>query len=264
VTNPKNIKELATGRTDLYRVDPRQLHIKPGLNCRELDFNPADEHDLALANSIAQVGVKIPLEVFWEDSKAYVSDGHRRLKACLHAIKSGAELKSVPVQVVDRHSNEGDRILSQIIRNSGKPLTALEQAKVYKRLIDLGWLSKDIAAKAGVTPARISQVMDLLAMPEPVKQMVQAGTVSPSLAAQTVKASGPEAIQVLTNAVATAQADGRTKAKPSDMNDGRKNVITQLKDCFDNSDIDNSTDDGRVIIVMSEEDFEIVRQLLKL
>lgn len=268
MTNPTSLKALAEGRTDLYRVDPRQIHIKPGLNCREKSFDPLDPDDLALALSIKEIGVKVPLELFWDDNKAWVSDGHRRLLAAKYGIEHlDSEIKTVPAQTVDRYSNEADRILSQIIRNSGKPLTSMEQAKVYKKLLDLGWLSKDIATKVGVSPARISQVLDLLAMPEPVKQMVAAGTVSPSLAAQTVKAAAGDnakAIQVLSNAVTAAQADGRTKAKPTDMSEPpKKRFETIVKDAFYNSDIDDA-EDGVVRINMPEEDYMILRDLMKL
>lgn len=265
MTDPKSIKELATGRTDLYRVDPRQLNIKTGWNCREINFDISDEEDLALGLSIKEVGVKVPLEIFWEDSKAYVNDGHRRLLASLWAISNGAELKTVPVTVVDRYSNDADKLINQLIRNMGKALKPIEKATNIKRLIDMGWKGGDIAIKIGVTAARVSQLLGLLAMPEPVKQMVQAGTVSPSLAVQTVKDAGEQkAVEILNNAVATAHADGRSKAKPSDFSEVKKNPLTQIKECFDNSTIDNSNEDGTVIIAMNEETFEIIRQLLKL
>lgn len=267
MSEPKSLKEAASGRTDLYRIDPRIICIKPGLNSRDKNFDAEDPEDLALAMSIKEIGVKVPYEVFWEDNKVWISDGHRRQFAVIYGIKHlGSEIKTVPCQIVDKHSNEADRIVSQLIRNSGKPLTSMEKAKVYKKLLDLGWKATEIATKVGVTPARISQILDLLAMPEQVKQMVQEGTVSPTLAVQTVKAAGDtKAIEVLTGAAEAAKADGRSRAKPSDMpTQVIKNPLTVIKECFEASDIDNSEDNGVVIISMPDEEFEKVRNLLKL
>ena len=99
------------------------------------------EHIDMLAKSIAEIGVKKPLVVYWEDGKAYVSDGHCRLMAAIRAIEVyKAEIKTVPVVTDDRYANEADRIFGQIVHNQGKPFSQLEQAKVFKKLVDLGWL----------------------------------------------------------------------------------------------------------------------------
>ena len=57
----EGIQGLALGRKDILRLDPHDLHVRPGWNCRDVNFNPNDPEDLALAESIASVGVKQPL-----------------------------------------------------------------------------------------------------------------------------------------------------------------------------------------------------------
>lgn len=140
-----SIKNLADGRSDLYRLAPSKLSVKEGFNSRVKDFDPADADDIALAKSIAVHGIKQPLAVFVEGANVYLSDGHRRFGAVNylndvangeaendHEIEITADLSAIPVLVESKDGTEADRILMQITRNSGKPFTALEQAAVFK------------------------------------------------------------------------------------------------------------------------------------
>ena len=210
------IKDLAIGRSDTYRIDPRELHVKPGWNCRNKNFDPADAEDLALAQSIAENGVKQSLTVVFEEGRAYITDGHRRLGAALYAINTlGAELKSVPVQTEDRYSSEADRVFSQIVRNSGKPLEPIEQGRVFKRLVELGWTESDIAKKSGLNRAWVVELLKLQSAPEAVQGLVKSGEVSATLAIKTLKdnkGDGDAAGAVLSDAVETAKAAGKTRA----------------------------------------------------
>lgn len=263
------IRDFAEGRGDLLRIDPRKINVKPNWNSRDF-ADPANiEHIEQLAGSIAEVGVKEPLRVYLEEGKIWLTNGECRLRATMMAIARGIDIKTVPAIAEDRYANEADRIFSQISSNSGKPFTTLEQAKVYKKLLDLGWMAKDIATKAGISPARVSQVLDLLTLPEPIKQMVTNGQVSATMAVTAVKEHNPqEAVKVLQDAVVEAQQQGRTKAKPSDTakteakppHDKLKGII---RDAFEYSDVDN-TDDEMVVIKMPTEHWEKIRNLLKL
>lgn len=269
------LKSIAEGRSDILKIDPRKLQIKAGWNNRNFDDPANIEHVDMLAQSIKEVGVKEPLTVYWENNTAWVSDGECRLRATLRAIEVyKADIKTVPVKTEDRYANEADRLFSQQLRNSGKPFTPLENAKLYKRLIDLGWQAKDIALKSGVTPSRISQTLALLTLPVPVQEMVVAGTVSASLAVQKVKeheGNPAKATQELRDAVVVAQQEGKTRAMPKHMGEGKEKVDTKanyktvLKEAFDNSDIDNEfAEDDFAVIKMPKEHWEKVRELLKL
>ena len=79
-----SIKNLADGRSDLYRLAPSKLSVKEGFNSRVKDFDPADADDIALAKSIAVHGIKQPLAVFVEGAGA-VGDEIERLAAQLVA-----------------------------------------------------------------------------------------------------------------------------------------------------------------------------------
>lgn len=235
------LKELAVGRTDLYKLAPSDLHIKEGWNNREKNFDPKDELDLALAQSIAEVGVKQPLTVFWEDGQAFISDGHRRLGAVNYAIEHlGADIKSLPVQKEEQHSTEADHIFSQIVRNSGKPFTAIEQAKVFKKLVELGWGEADIAMKAGISKQRVFDLLALNGMPAKVKNLVQKGEVSPTLAITTMKkakGNGQKTGELLKKAVVKAKSEGKTKATEKHVELAPTNPKTRLRAIFSELDI---------------------------
>lgn len=210
------IQGIAVGRSDTFRLSLDDLHVRAGWNARECDFNPNDETDLALAQSISQVGVKETMTVVWENDRAYVTNGHRRRAAALYARDVlHAEIKSVPVQTEGRGSSEADQVVSQIIRNDGKPLTPFEKGKVFKKLLDLGWSEADIAQKTGVTRTRVVQLLEVQAAPEAVKAMVRAGEVSADLALKTLRASEGDtgaAVATLAGAVDVAKKAGKTKA----------------------------------------------------
>lgn len=231
----QGIKELAVGRSDIYRMNPTDLHVKEGWNCRDLDTEEALEDLKALAASIAEVGVKQPLTVYSEDGKTYVSDGHRRLRATMLALESGAEIKSVPVQTEDRYSNEADRVFSMIVRNSGKPLLPIEQGRVFKRLIDLGWTEKEIAAKSGLNKVWVTELLELQAAPDAVTALVKSGKVAATLAINTLKANKGDAKKAgedLAEAVETAKSQGKSRATAKHLPEKKPSLKAELLTIF--------------------------------
>lgn len=210
------IKALASGRSDLLRINPRDLQVNDGWNCRDVDFDPADPEDRALADSIAEVGVRQPLTAIWNGTAACLTDGHRRLAATLWAIENlGAEILTVPVQTEDRYASDADMVLSQIVRNNGKPLSPIETSRVYKRLIGLGWDEHQIAAKVGRSRQWVCDLLTLSAAPSAVAEMVRKGRVSASTAIAELhraKGDGDAASVALGAAVERAASEGRSRA----------------------------------------------------
>jgi ParB family chromosome partitioning protein len=257
------IAQFSAGRSDIHRIDPRKLVIRSGWNNRE-DTEELREHIEMLARSIAEVGVKVPIQVKLEGGEMVVKAGHCRTQATMLAISRGVDIKTVPVVSVDRYASDEDLILEQVITNSGKPFSPIEEARVYKKLLDHGWIQADIAKKSGKSQGRVSQILDLLTMPASVQALVAAGSVSPSLAQQTVKAAGSpqKASKQLQEAVDKAKSEGRKKVRPEDAGQERNSI----KKCFDNSEIDSedAKRSGFVTIKMPTEEFEFLRKSLKL
>jgi ParB-like chromosome segregation protein Spo0J len=208
------LKALATGRSDLFRLNPYSIKVRPGWNSRDLTTPENVEHIEALAKSIAEIGVQEPLTVYMDGDTPILTDGHCRLMATCLAIEAyGAEIKSVPVKTEPRGADERDRLLSQLVRNSGKRLTPLEQGNVYKRLLDLGWTEAEIAKKTGANPQLVTKYLDLRAAPSEVQAMVSKGEVSATFAMQVIGEQGAaKATAILGEAVAEAKASGKKKA----------------------------------------------------
>lgn len=187
-----NVKAAATGRSDMFMLNPYVLTVKPGWNSRDLTAAENMEHITGLARSIADCGVQEPLTVFTEDGAIYLSDGHCRLAATKFAIeKLGAEIKAIPVKVEPRGSSEADRLASQLVRNSGKGLTDLEKAVVFLRLRRMGWDDAAIARRAGLASANaVARIVELNELPEQMKALINDGTVSVSLARDAVRKAG--------------------------------------------------------------------------
>ena len=78
-----DLKELSVKRAALLYFDPRTLKIKPGLNVRDLTTPDNRAHVEWLAESIAESGVRTPLEIFSEGDDIFVANGHCRLKAAI-------------------------------------------------------------------------------------------------------------------------------------------------------------------------------------
>lgn len=213
------IKDIAIGRSDIFRLDPRDIRVREGWNLRNTETSEYKAGIVDLKNQIiAAGGVKEALTVQWEDGAPWLTNGHRRLAAVNLALAEGHEVPFVPVQTEGRNVTEVDCVLSMVLRNSGVPFTPMENASVFKRLQDLGLTLVQIAEKVGLTEARVRQTIDLLTMPEPVKAHIDAGTVAPTTAAEVVKKVGRErAGEVIDQGIKKAEEKGRKKVMRKDV-----------------------------------------------
>lgn len=245
------IKELAKGRSDLYRLDPRDLKIKDGWNVRDEESLDLDE----LMVSIKELGVKTPLTVQVEDGQPYVTDGHRRYFATMKLIEQGVEIATVPVQTEDRYSNAADHIASMIVRNSGKPLTAIEQARVFKRLIDFGLTQTEVAAKVGKSRQWVVNMLELNAAPEELKTLVKSGQVTATLAHKTLKKEGGEKA-----AKTLKKAAEKTGGKVTEKN-VKPSVKSELRALFDSIDFGHAGANGGYVARMTDDQYAKFRSL---
>ena len=264
------LKELAKGRSDIFYIDPRDITSKDGWNSRSPDDPDNREHVESLARSVAEIGVQEPLTVFRDAGVIYVSDGHCRLAAAMLAISRGAEIKSVPVKTEGRGASEVDLVLSQITRNSGKPLTPVEQGHVYKRLLGYGWQVADVAKRSGKSESHVNACLDLQGAPQQIRNLVATGAVAPSLAMKVMKGrSAEEATATLNNAVDTARQQGQSRATARHIGQepkaGKKHTLTRLRELFaeeEGTDVDTSG--ARTIITMREAVWGEIARLLDL
>lgn len=207
---------IAQGRTDLFHMDPRKIVIRHGWNSRDFELPENQAHVDQLAESIREVGVKEPLAGYHEEGEFILTNGESRLRAVLKLISEGHNVETVPVQPEPRHATEAEHVLSQIIRNSGKPFTPIENARVFARLIGLGMTNRDIAAKVGMTPERVAQIAKLDSVTPTVREHIKKGEITSTLV-QRIQSKAKDANEVeeqVVEAIKTAQADGKKKATP--------------------------------------------------
>lgn len=262
------LKDFSEGRTDVYKIDPRKLQIKEGWNSRDFDDPANKEHVEMLAKSIAEVGVKEPLKVSVENDIPYVTNGECRYRAVMLLIERGVEIKTVPVMGEDRFANEADRLFTQFISNSGKPFGPIENARLFKRLVDMGWKQKDIADKSGMSGGRISQILELNTLPVSLQQFIIEGKASAAFVLNIFKkhmGNLEAAFAELTEAVGNAQADGRKRAMPKDTGEGegsgeggskksggsKSNLKSFLKKLVEQAYADERIDDTESMVTMS-------------
>jgi len=213
-----SLKEMGT-RKEYFNIDPRKLQIRDGWNSRDFSDPANIAHVEDLAKSIAENGVKEPLKVYLEGDVPYVTNGECRYRAVMLCLERGIDIKAVPVLSEDKSGNEADRLFTQFISNSGKPFGPIENARLFKRLIDMGWQQNDVAKKTGFSGGRISQLLELLRLPNVLQKFITEGKASASMVLSVWKKHNEDtalAVAELSGAVATAEADGRKRAMPKD------------------------------------------------
>lgn len=117
-----------------------------------------------LADSIRIHGIIQPLVLRKINDKYEIIAGERRYKA-----SQIVGLKDVPAIVIDADDNKSAELA--VIENlQRKDLTAIEEARSFKKLLDRGYLNQEeLAKKLGVSQSSISNKLRLLNLPEEVQ-----------------------------------------------------------------------------------------------
>jgi ParB/RepB/Spo0J family partition protein len=135
-------------------------------NVRELDA----AHVQALAGSMALQGLLVPLVVRRAGERFELVAGFHRAAAA-----RSLGMTDVPVVVREAESEEADRAVENI---APKQLTALEEARAVRAMLQRG-LSEDGAAQAlGWAKARVTARVKILELPEAAQQLVGEGVIA--------------------------------------------------------------------------------------
>lgn len=205
---------------DLWMVEASNITVLPGFNPRVHDAK-YEAHVEQLKESILQQGFLLskPLEGFaGADNKIYLTDGHTRLEAYNRAVAEGFEPTPLPMVPRDKGTSMEDLTISLVRSNNGKPLTAYETAIVCKRLATTYHREPgDIAGLLGITDKYVGQLLTLASAPTKVREMVQSGEVSASLAIDALLKHKEGAAAALEAALGKAATQGKAKATKKDM-----------------------------------------------
>lgn len=115
-----------------------------------------------LADSIKSIGVLQPIRVQELEKNQYqIISGERRYKAA-----GMAGLAEIPVLIV----KPAEVLVEQIVENlQRKAMTALELSEAVHVLVDQGLSNQQIGKKLGMSPSKLSILMHLKTVSEPIK-----------------------------------------------------------------------------------------------
>lgn len=175
------LRTLRTVTIDQLRPSPYQPRRKMN-----------EEHLDELAQSIAEKGILQPLLVrrLADDPAAFeIIAGERRWRAA-----QKAQHHDIPVIVKDFTDVEALEVA--LVENlQRQDLSPLEEAEGYRRLMEEFSHTQDELAKVvGKSRSHVANMLRLLSLPEPVKAMLDAGTLSAGHARALLTADDPAAL----------------------------------------------------------------------
>lgn len=221
------IKEGEVRRADAMKVQLEDLHEEPGFNLRT-EGDALEASISSLAEFVAAGGQIPPLEVRPRaEGGVWLVDGHRRRRALLKLDAEGRlprtpnkdrpEVLEAWVPVIAFEGSDADRVARIITSQENEKLSPLELAEGYKRLRAFGWSVEQIAAKVGKTRQHVEQVLTVGNANTDVQNLVAAGHVSATTAAQVVREHGDGAGKVLGAELVRAQASGKKRVTAGSM-----------------------------------------------
>lgn len=168
-----------TTKTDIYKIDPRNIVVTEGFNSRE-DFGDLE----LLATQIEENGILNPITVMpfkdEEGNEKYrLVDGERRYRAIMLLMDRGVTIDRVPALFIAKASDEKTQLIQQIIRNEGKRFNEMEYAVAFKKLIDAGMTKEEVAKKlVGGKVTKVEYCLAHLRRDERVQKLIADGEVS--------------------------------------------------------------------------------------
>lgn len=213
-TAPVSLKQLAEGKSEgiqkatYFKVSPDIIKFEANWNGRD-EGPDLDAYLLQLYTAMKAGAFIPPIDVEVVDGDVICRDGHCRTRAAQKLVDEG-----IPYMLEARQirGNEADMVYHMVGTAAGRPLSPLEQGRVFLRLTRYGQTISEIAARTGLNRSTIENGLALAGAPVEVQAMVSSGQVASHLALKTVRKHGRAATEKLQEAVATAKAAGKTKA----------------------------------------------------
>lgn len=194
------------GRIDIMYCKPQELTVEEGYNVRDLTTSEARSELDELKAQVKEHGVLTPLKVRFNGTDIIIVEGHRRRTVALELIAEyeasggtrGRNIEAVPIFPEAPGTTAIDRDAGLEISNSGTRLKPLERGNLIYRMHTVHGLPLEAVAKRlAISMAVLRNCLEMRAMPEDVKEQVQAGDVSPSLAVKFVREHPEEAAAML-------------------------------------------------------------------
>ncbi len=204
-----------------------------------------------LANSIKIHGIIQPLVLRKINDKYEIIAGERRYKAA-----QIVGLKQVPAIIIEADDNTSAELA--VIENlQRKDLSAIEEAKSFKKLLDRGYLTQEeLSKKLGVSQSSISNKLRLLNLPDEVQNALLENRISERHARSllSLKNSADQINmldKIINNRLTVKQTDNEInkilKNNNSNNNAIESTPIENISDFFtstNNNTLENTTEDN--------------------
>jgi ParB/RepB/Spo0J family partition protein len=150
-------------------------------------FSASELSDLAA--TIRVHGILEPIGVIREGERYIGLWGQRRWMAA-----ESAGLESVPAIVRDAPATEAEAIELRMIENLAREsLRPMEQAVGLDQLQKAsGLAASEVAKRVGITPAAFTKSLSLLQLPEPIRQQIDQGLISPAAGYELARVQDPK------------------------------------------------------------------------
>lgn len=216
------LRSLSQGKLEAYKIDPREIEIRPGFNFRDTSTPEAQAHIAWLANSIAERGVDEPIWVENTGEKIFLIAGECRLLALRKLWDEGNE---VYVPTFSYKGDEASVLAKSLAENTGLPPSVIEFGRAAERLLAFGWTVERIASLTpphlGLTGSKakrfVKDAVDLQQAPLAVKKAVTHGIdgvkVTEPAALAAVRRNPLQAEEILTKEAREAKSKGKTVLK---------------------------------------------------
>jgi ParB family chromosome partitioning protein len=198
------------------------------------------EEDLSdLASSVKQYGIIQPLIVRPMGDKFEIIAGERRYRAA-----TMVGLKTVPAIINDINDQTSAELA--IVENIQRQnLNAVEEAKSYKRLLDLGQMTQEqLAERMGKKQATIANKIRLLNLPQEVQNAVLEGKISERHARSLLTVTDPNFQKEILNKIISEKLTVKaTEAliKENQKTDNNINKVTNSEPTINLSKLNNPT-----------------------
>lgn len=234
MATPVSLKQLAEGKSEgiqkatYFKVSPDIIKFEKSWNGRD-EGADLDAYLLQLYTAMKAGAFIPPIDVEVVDGEVICRDGHCRTRAAQKLVEEG-----IPYMLEARQirGNEADMVYHMVGTAAGRPLSPLEQGRVFLRLTRYGQSIAEIATRTGLNRSTIENGLALAGMPVEAQAMVSSGQVASHLALKTVRKHGKAATEKLQEAVKVAKAAGKTKAtaKHVESDDGQTQKPAPLAD----------------------------------
>ncbi|MCA9186156.1 MAG: ParB/RepB/Spo0J family partition protein [Pirellulaceae bacterium] len=149
-----------------------------------------DESIRAFAEHLKTHGIQQPIQLRWSDfhGKWLIVFGHRRYRAA-----KLAGMKTIPCIFAQEATDETTIRIRQLVENCQREdLAPMEMAQAMQSLAEsTGWSNRRLADELGISHTSVARFLDLLQLPERLKEQVAEGTLAPSVAVDVLRIEDP-------------------------------------------------------------------------